>query len=189
MNSRNYRMIPLVALCVVGALCALGQSQEKPKADLNAPGPEHKKLDALVGSWDVVVKFPVGPGRVMEGKSSCEAKWVMDGRFLRQEYSSTFAGKPLTVVRYLGFDRRKGKFIEVQFESTHTDVMHNEGSISEDGKTITCWGTQVDVATGNEAPVRSVTTILENDAFTHELLYGEGKEAKTITLTHKRKKV
>lgn len=32
----------------------------------------------------------------------------MDGRFLRQEYSSTFAGKPLSVVRYLGFDRVAG---------------------------------------------------------------------------------
>lgn len=45
--------------------------------------------------------------------TSCEATWVMDGRFLRQEYSSIFVGKPLTVVRYLGFDRHKGKFVEV----------------------------------------------------------------------------
>jgi hypothetical protein len=188
MNSRIFRTIPLVALYGVFTLCATGQAQEKTKVDLNAPGAEHKKLDALVGAWDVIVKFPVGPGREMEGKSSCEAKWVMDGRFLRQEYSSTFAGKPLTVVRYLGFDRRKGKFIEVQFENTHTDVMHNEGSISEDGKSITCLGTHVDVATGNEVKVRSVITILDKDSFTHQMFYGEGKEAKTVTLTHIRKK-
>ncbi len=50
----------------------------------------------------------------MEGKSTCEAQWVLDGRFLRQEYTSTFAGKPLTVVRYLGFDRHKGKYVEIQ---------------------------------------------------------------------------
>ncbi|MGH8692884.1 MAG: DUF1579 family protein, partial [Burkholderiales bacterium] len=167
--------------------CVAGQAQEKPKADLNAPGEEHGKLDQLVGTWDVTVKFPVGPGREMEGQSSCEAKWTMDGRFLRQEYSSTFAGKPLTVVRYLGFDRRRGKFVEVQFESTHTDVLHSEGVLFPDGKTITCWGTHIDAATGKEMKVRTVTTLRDKDAFTLEMFYAdaEGKDAKTITLTHK----
>lgn len=30
-------------------------------------------LDALAGDWDVTVRFPVGPGRTMEGTSSCHA--------------------------------------------------------------------------------------------------------------------
>jgi hypothetical protein len=135
----------------------------------------------------VIVKFPVGPGKVMEGKASCEAGWVMDGRFLRQEYSSSFAGKPLTVVRYLGFDRHKGKFVEVHLESTHTDVMYSEGSISTDVKAITCWGTHIDAATGKEVKVRTVTTFIDKHAFTLDMVYGEDKESKTVTLSHKRK--
>jgi hypothetical protein len=188
MTIRTYSALMIVALCAV-TLRAAGQAQEKPKTDdLNAPGEEHRKLDSLAGSWDVTVKFPVGPGRTMEGKSACEAKWVMDGRFLRQEYSSTFAGKPLTVVRYLGFDRHRGRFIEIQFESTHTDVMRNEGTISNDGKTITCEGTHIDAAASKEAKVRSVTTIADKDAFTVEMFYTVGEQTKIITLTHKRKK-
>lgn len=35
--------------------------------------------------------------------------------------------------------------------------------------------------------VRTVTTISDKDAFTLAMFYGEGEEAKTITLTHKRK--
>ena len=143
-----------------------------------------------MGTWDVIVRFPVAPGKSMEGKAACEAKWVMDGRFLRQEYTSLFAGKPLTVVRYLGFDRYKGKYVEVQMESTHTDVMHNEGTISGDGKTITCFGTAIDFTTGKEANVRSVTSITNTDSFSLELHYtdAEGVMAKTVTLTHRRKK-
>ena len=74
-------------------------------------------------------------------------------------------------------------------ESTHTDVMHNEGTISNDGKAITCLGTGIDLATGKEAKVRTVTTIIDKDTFTLELQYAdfEGKEAKAVTLTHKRK--
>jgi hypothetical protein len=189
MNASNNRALLIVALCGAMLSWAAGQAQEKPKTDdLNAPGEEHRKPDSLAGNWDVTVKFPVGPGKTMEGKSACEARWVMDGRFLRQEYSSVFAGKPLTVVRYLGFDRHKGKYVEVQFESTHTDVMRNEGAISSDGKTITCRGTHIDAATGREAKVRSVTTIADQDAFTIEMFYTVDEQTKVITLAHKRKK-
>ncbi len=187
MNPKGSGAILLLGVCGFFLPCAMGQPLEKPKTDLGAPGEEHRKLDVLAGAWDVIVKFPVGPGKEMEGKSSCEAKWVMDGRFLRQEYSSTFAGKPLTIVRYLGFDRHKGKFVEVQFESTHTDVMHNEGTISADGKTITCLGRHIDAATGKEVKVRAVTTISDQDTFTLKLFYAQGEEAKTITLIHRRK--
>ncbi len=179
----------LVVLCGILILPAAALAQEQPKTDLNAPGEEHKKLDVLAGDWDVIVKFPVAPGKTMEGRSTCEAKWVMDGRFLRQEYSSTFAGKPLTVVRYLGFDRYKRKFLELHMESTHTDVMHCEGTISEDGKTITCVGSGIDLAAGKKAKVRTVTTITDKDTFTLEMQYAgvEGEAAKTVTLAHKRK--
>lgn len=178
------------ALCGMLLLCVAVRAQENAKTDLNAPGTEHRKLDALAGAWDVTVRFPVGPDKYREGKASCEAKWVMDGRFLRQEYTSSFAGKPLTIVRYLGFDRHKGKFVEVQLESTHTDVMHNEGVISSDSKSITCRGTHRDAASGKEVQVRTVTTLRDADAFTLELIYAddEGKDAQTITLTHKRKR-
>jgi len=183
----SYHAMLAIGFCGLFLPWAAGQPPREPNTNLGAPGEEHRKLDPLAGAWDVVVKFPVGPGKVMEGKSSCEARWVLDGRFLRQEYSSTFAGKPLTVVRYLGFDRHKGKFVEVHFESTHTDVMHSEGVLSADGKAITSWGTHIDAATGKEVKVGTVTTILDQDAFTLEMLYVAGEETKAVTLTHKRK--
>lgn len=65
--------------------------------------------------------------------------------------------------------------------------MHSEGMISSDGKSITCWGTLIDIATDKESKVRTVTTFLDKDTFTLELTYVDGKAEKTITLTHKRK--
>ena len=91
-------------------------------------------------------------------------------------------------MRYLGFDRHKGKYVEVQFESTHTDVMRNEGVLASDGKMITYLGTHIDAATSKEARVRSVTTIADRDAFTFEMVYTVDEQTKFITLTHKRKK-
>jgi hypothetical protein len=50
-------------------------------------------------------------------------------------------------------------------------------------------GTGIDLATGKEAKVRTVTTIIDKDTFTLELNYAdfEGKETKAVMLTHKRK--
>jgi hypothetical protein len=175
----------------LGLICvALASAQAPVERDPGAPGEEHRRLEALAGTWDVTLEIPIGNGRLLEGKAACEAVWVLDGRFLRLEYTSTFGGRPLTVVRYLGFDRHRGKFVEVHFESTHTDVMNSEGSLSEDGKTITSWGTHVDAATGQAVRVRTVTTLSGSDAFTLEMVYtdAEGRDAKTIELVHARSK-
>jgi catechol 2,3-dioxygenase-like lactoylglutathione lyase family enzyme len=154
-------------------------------ADLGAPGPEHRVLDALVGTWEVTARIPIAPGKHVEGRAACEGEWVMDGRFVRLEYASTFAGKPLSVVRYVGFDRHKRRFVEMQLESTHTDVMQCEGALSEDGSRITCQGTHVDAATGERVGVRTETT-LSGRGFTLVTTYRdkEGNDAKAITLRH-----
>lgn len=146
-------------------------------------------LGTFVGTWDVTLTIPIGGGKYIEGKSQCKAEWVFDGRFVRQKYSSTFRGKPLTVVRYLGFDRHKRKVVEIQFESTHTDVLFSEGDLSTDGRTITCWGTHIDVATNQPVNVRTVTTVTDTTAFTVQMIYtdNDGNDSKIVTLAHKRR--
>ena len=162
--------------------------QTKQYNDLNAPGQKHRIFDAMQGNWDVTLKIPIGNGKYIDGKTFCKAEWVMDGRFMRLEYDSTFQGKPLIVVRYLGFDRYKNKYTETHIESTHTDMMNSEGTISPDGKTITCWGIHVDVAINQSVKVRTVTNFVDNDTFVLEMIYTDpdGKDLKTLTLTHKK---
>ena len=107
-------VLPLLGLLLAGGAFAA----EPPPDDLGAPGPEHRRLDALVGEWDVTVSFPTAPGQRREGSATASGRWVLDGRFVRLEYASTFAGRPLTIVRYLGYDRHRGRWVEIQFEST-----------------------------------------------------------------------
>jgi catechol 2,3-dioxygenase-like lactoylglutathione lyase family enzyme len=175
--------------CTLVVAVAVAQTPPVPRPDLGAPGEEHRRLAALEGVFDVSLRIPTGPDKHVEGRSSCKAAWVMDGRFLRLEYASTFAGKPLSVVRYLGFDRHQQKYVELQLESTHTDVMHCEGDLAPDGKSIICQGTHRDAATGKEMQVRTVTTFVDKDAFTLAVGYTDpaSKETRTITMTHKRR--
>jgi hypothetical protein len=180
-------------LCVVVASPAIGVFQESrdqnhaKKPDL--PGPIHHRLGELAGTWDVVVRYQLGD-KAHEGKASCESKMILDGRFLQQDYNSLFQGKPFHVLQLLGYDNAKKKTIEIMLDSLGTGVLHNEGSISEDGKVITNSGEHPDPMTGKPYKLRTVTKFETPDRFTLEWFQvGDGgKEQKVVSMTHTRKK-
>ena len=176
-------------LAVLWAVSApAGAHRQTSGGDLSSPGPEHAVLDLLAGSWNVTIVFPDGRGGQLEGRATCEAVWTVGGRFLRQVYRSSFGGKPLEVVRYLGFDRHRGRYLEVHFESTHTDMLLGEGSIDVGRRVMTATGTHMDILAGRPAKVRTVTTIVDRDAFTLTMEYLDtaGQPARVVTLRHRR---
>jgi hypothetical protein len=185
----------IARLIVLGLVLApkVGYSQEKRGQDgavpVDVPGPVHHRLDDLAGSWDVIVRYHLGD-KEHEGKASCDAKWILGGRFLQQIYKSRFQGKPYEVIQLLGYDNVGKKTIEIKMDSMSTGVLHNEGSISEDGRVITNFGKNVDPATGKLHKLRTVTTIVDHDHFTLEWFGSEdgGKESKVVSMSHTRKK-
>jgi len=185
----------IAALTVLGLVVAplVGHSQQSRERDRTAkvdvPGPAHHRLDDLAGNWDVTIRYKMGD-KEHEGKASCESKWVLDGRFLQQDYKSLFQGKPYEVIQLLGYDNVGKKTIEIKLDSMSTGVLHNECSISEDGRVITNFGKSVDPATGKPYKLHTVTTIVDHDHFTLEWFGTEdgGKESKVVSMAHIRKK-
>ena len=50
---------------------------------LAKPGPEHKQLESLVGTWDEEIKFWMEPGKPpMTFKGSSQNRMILGGRFL-----------------------------------------------------------------------------------------------------------
>jgi hypothetical protein len=188
-------LVRRAALIVLGLVVPLaishGQEDRKQSPAVNAdvPGAAHQRLGDLAGTWDVVIRYKLGD-KEHEGKASCEAKWILDGRFLQQDYKSNFQGKPYKVIQLLGYDSVGKKSIEIKLDNLSTGVMHNEGSISEDGKIITNLGKSLDPATGKPYKLRTVTTIVDHDHFTLEWFGTEdgGKESRVVSMTHTRKK-
>ncbi len=170
-----------VAWCWLSCLPLLAQDTSD---DLGAPGPEHQFLENLVGDWEVTVQFPVGSSQMARGKATCRGEWVLDGRFVRMEYHSTFAGKPLTVVRYIGFDRHRKQCIEIQFENTRTDVLQLTGEIDVAARTMTCRGKHIDHSTEKEVEVRSTASLREGSVVVDQVYVADDNTATTITLTH-----
>ena len=151
------------------------------------PGEHHKQLDNLVGNWDVVVKFKYGPGPERQSKASSEAKWILGGRFIQQEYKNQSGQE---VLQFIGYDNQNKRFFEIKMDNMDTGVLRTEGAISGDGKVITNYGDRTDPVTGKTSKLRTVTTIDDKDHYTVEWYQsGEnGKEEKVVTMIHTRKK-
>src|SRR5215475_9180371 len=57
----------------------------KALAEAGKPGPEHKKLQPLVGQWTFTMKLWADPSQPpAELKGTIERKWIMDGRFVQE---------------------------------------------------------------------------------------------------------
>jgi hypothetical protein len=124
------------AVAAVLFLASFATASPRPRYESNQQGdaskttkpPDgHRLLDLLAGSWDVAIKFKLG-GQEQQGNAKCESKWVLNGMFLQQEYISSFAGAPFTVLQYLGYDNNRDKFTEIKMDSMDSAVMHNEGA-------------------------------------------------------------
>ena len=167
--------------------------QDKAKSatfQADGPGPKHKRLDVLVGSWDVTVTFQLG-GKQNEGKASCEAKWILDGRVVQQEYKSKLMGQPYTVLQLVGYDNLKKKSFEIMLQNLHTGVLHTEGTFSEDDKVITNYGESLDPMSGKTYKLKTVTTFRDSDHFTLEWFKvgAAAKEERTVSMSHTRRQI
>src|SRR5207248_386746 len=120
----------------------------------------------------------------------CETQWVLDGHTLRQEYQSHFGNEPFTVLQYVGSDTRRKRFFEIKFDNMETGVLHTEGTMAPDGKTIANSGESLDPMSGKPNKLRTVTTFVDPDHYTLEwFVTGEdGKEEKTVSMKHTRRK-
>lgn len=176
----------LLTVALAAAALTVRAADDKPK---EFPTEQHKQLDALAGTWDVAITYRFA-GQERQGKAACETKWILDGRHLHQQYQSTLNGRPYTVVQILGYDANRKKFFELHLDNLDTGLMHNEGTFSADGKTLTMRGDRVDPMTGQNGKLRTVTTITDKDHYTLEwyMIGADGKEEKGVTLVHTRKK-
>jgi hypothetical protein len=191
--------IALAAALVLTVATALAQEPAKkldPKAMMEAmikhgtPGPEHKKLEPLVGVWTHSGKMWMDPdGPPSEFQGTTERKWILDGRFIIDETKSEFGGMPFHGIGYTGYDNTLKKYNGLWLDNMSTSVMTSSGTVDASGRVFTNYSEGVDCTTGKPCKGRDVTTIISNDEHKSVMYKLEGgKEIKAMEITYKRKK-
>jgi Protein of unknown function (DUF1579) len=176
---------------LAGALLALLASTVALHGDERAASkesPMHDELGRLVGSWDASVTFVLG-GKENQGKARCEAKWILDGHTVQQEYNSNFMGRPLTILQLLTYDADKKKLVEIHMTNLHGGALCNQGESLNGGKEWKLNGPYLDPQTRKMAELRTVYTFEDSDHFTLDWFTpgADGKEVRSVHIAHSRR--
>ena len=197
------RKFVLSTLCLIIA-CSFAMTEEK-KAEpsqaeqmqkmmemytkLATPGPQHKQMASLAGSWTTKSKSWMDPSQPpMESTGSCEQKVLLDGRFLQQECTGEMMGQKFSGFGLMAYDNFTKKYKSTWMDSMGTGLYVFEGTGSDDGKTINMTSSYEDPIEGT-MNVRTVTKIIDNNNQTFEMyaIGKAGKEVKMFEMTYTRK--
>ena len=140
----------------------------------------HKELAWFVGKWDVEARMM---GSTTPEKGTVEFKWIMEGRWLAQDYKGTLMGMPYQGYGISGFDRVKKKWVETWVSNMDTAMLRFEGTVVDPtGKVKSLYGTLDEWTTGeHDKPIRGTTRKIDADHFVHELWdLGIGAEVKVV---------
>jgi hypothetical protein len=155
------------------------------------PGDAHKKLGAMVGTFDTTVKMYQQPGAPpVAGGGVSENSWALDGRFVEQRFNGTFMGMAFHGIGYTGYDNIKKHYVGSWMDNMTTSMMVSEGTADATGKSITFTSTMDDPMTGKSSPVKETVTVVDDDHHTLEMWGAgpDGKMFKMMEIAYSRKK-
>lgn len=197
------RKIVLSTLCLI-IVCSFAMTEEKKAAapsqadmqkmmetytKLATPGPQHKQMASLAGTWMTKTKSWMDPSQPpMESTGTCEQKVLLDGRFLQQECTGDMMGQKFNGFGLMAYDNYTKKYKATWMDSMGTGLYVFEGTGSADGKTINMTSSWEDPIEG-PMKARTVTKIIDNNNQIFEM-YGTGKlgkEIKMMEMTYTRK--
>lgn len=116
-----------VVLTLMGTAPAFTQDQfELPK-----PGPEHKELERLVGTWDATISS----GDFPPMKGTMVYKLDYNGFWLIGDFSGEFGGMKFTGRDTSGYDPIQGKYVNTWIDSMSQTMMTSTGNF-DDGKLV-----------------------------------------------------
>ena len=197
-----YRNAATVAVAIGLVFSARGEGQSK-KAPSDAaiaaamekamtPGEAQKKLDFLVGTFDVKVRTWLDPSKPpYESTATSIATWVLGNRYVQQMLAGTIGGEPWSGIGYAGYDNVAKKYVASYMDTGSTGMEWYSGTMDADGKLAKMTATIADEVTGKPRTLEMRLRIASNGDHVTELWEGDltgSKMAKIMELQYTRKK-
>jgi hypothetical protein len=153
--------------------------------EIGTPGPEHKRLEPLVGRWNVATKFWMqGPDKPPEESTAVATYgWILDGRYLKQDVQGemSMGGQkmPFTGLGYTGYDKTRKKYVGTWMDSMSTMIMTSDGDFDQATNTFNFAGSYTD-PDGKTVQSRETLKLESADRIVYTMYHTEpgGQEAK-----------
>ena len=198
---RNSFRITAVAAVVLGLAAGVGGEQKAKSpsdavivADLEkamTPGEGQKRLDFLVGTYDVKIRTWVDPSKPpYESTATSVATWVLGNRYIQQMLAGYVMGQPWSGIGYVGFDNTTQKYVMTYMDSDSTGMEWYTGTMDAAGKQAKMTGTTHDDVTGKPLSVELRLSVTAGGDHVTEVWQGppDGKLAKVMELQYTRRK-
>jgi len=158
------------------------------------PSEHHAKLDPFVGNWDVTTHYWMAQGappQVSSGTS--KVKWILDGRFLIEKFTSSFAMPGMEAQEFKGFgmtgyDNAKGEYIATWSDTMSTMMVSSTGQFDDSSQTLTLHNS-FDCPMDGPCNMRMTLTVVGPDEVKMQAFKTpeSGEEAKVMEVIYKRK--
>src|ERR1017187_9523240 len=126
----------IAALVAVSAIAAAGPPAPFQKeSKTRGSDPEHARLTAMCGTWDVEMTFwfqPGGEGVPTKGTSAIRP--LFDGLFVEEKIEGTLNGTPFTTLAWTGFNTATHQYEATRIASTNTMRIAETGGYDEKTK-------------------------------------------------------
>jgi len=197
MNTKHAR-IALATLACCAALVAAApagadDAADKAKNDAMmaemmknaAPGPDHKALEPMVGTWKATVKSWWAPGEPQVTEGTMVNSMVMGGRVLEGRFSGTMMGQPFKGLSMMGYDNAKKQYWSTWVDDMSTAlVLHTGGPMKDKSIVLTGMAEGMD---GKPMECTSTTKIIDANTHVYSMTGKiQGKDTPLMEITYKR---
>jgi hypothetical protein len=155
------------------------------------PGEGQKKLEFLVGTFDIKIRTWVDPSKPpFESTATSVATWVLGNRYVQQMLSGYIMGKPWSGIGYAGFDNVSKRYVATYMDTGSTGMEWYTGTMDPDGKLAKMTATIYDAITLKPTKAEMRLNIAGNGDHITELWQANpsGKWIKVMELQYTRKK-
>lgn len=173
-NGRCWGSLAVGVLLATSALVAAQPPEVK-------PGPEHKRLGAMVGNWNATVKT-----QGQESHAQSVNRWGPGHLFVLQNFTGEFGGQKFEGHGITGYDTNKKKYMGVWVDSMSPGLMTTEGTFDEASKTYTEHGEGIG-PDGKPFKMKMTTEHPDKDSMVFKMYdVKDGNESLQMTIEYKR---
>jgi len=97
-----------------------------------ATDPEHARLTAMVGTWDVELTFWLRPGGApITTKGTSTIRSILNGLFVEEKIEGALNGTPFTTLAWTGYNAGTKQYEATRIASTNTARISESGAFDE----------------------------------------------------------
>ena len=110
-------------------------SAAAPASQSSAPDPEHARLAAMCGTWDVeMTLWPRPGGPALQTKATSVIQSILNGGFVEERIDGALNGAPFTTMAWTGFNTSTKQYEATRIATTNTARIAETGGYDEKAK-------------------------------------------------------